>query len=583
MKLTEFEIFYNTPFTDFQNTIHFQSDKERDEYFSKTYKKRTFKSPFDFVKDRLVLKASVSTDKTYGANYLRFKNQYELGRWYYCYITNTVYINEKVTEFDLIVDTTMTFLQGDITKYLNNAYVDRQSLTSDDFKHYARWLMTNDDVLKFPKQYRHQSINPWHNYYVVFTTSVDLSSDFGSDKDPKLTTSSGQTYDGIVSPVNLYVCKSQDAFSKVTKILSKYPWISQNINNVAIIPGDVVDKSDLLEVKDIQNDDLGKAEIYHFKDGAKTKSVELDGLKFSLKTIKKNFDYKENFPEILMREEYASIELNSWDGQRLDIDPTFLPSKGLNIFAQSTFGYHNEIRCIIDQYQSSGENSLKGLYRGSYANNAIIFSVFDDIPVLVDNYKLSMASNAHQRELANSRTISGRIREITDTSKNRDSIKDKLFNALTLTTSLSGHVAKNGLSMFNDEYEHYRDLNAQLADKAISAPSVGAQNNSQSFNISAGIFGITAKFTSIGEGYAEQVIRYHNTFGYDFQGHTVKVYPIDTMPKMNFLKVTGNFTIPDVPAQFVQQLQTVLENGVKFWKPTENGNPFDQDLLDNMK
>lgn len=580
-KLTDFEIFYNTPFTDFQNTIHFSSNQQRDEYFPKTYKMKRFSTAFNFVRDRLVLRATVSTADTYGANYLRFKNQFENGRWYYCYITNTIYINNAVTEFDLIVDTTMTFLQGDITKYLNNAYVERQSLTNASFKHYARWLMTNNDVLSFPKQYRHQATQPWKTYYVIFTASVDLSADFGTEKNPKLTTSSGQSYDGIVSPINLYVTRSQEDFVKVTKALANYPWISQNIDNIAIVPSDIVDHNDLVRITDIKNKDLKETELYRFKDGGKTKTVEFDVMKYSQADIKKYLGYKDDYPEILMREEYASIELNAWDGQRLDVDPTFLPDKGLNIFAQATFGYHNEIRCIIDQYRSSGENSVKGLYRGSYANNAIIFNVFDDIPVLVDNYKLSKASNAHQRELANSRTISGRIREITDTSKNRDSLKDKFFNALSLTTSLAGGVAKNGLSMFNDEYEHYRDLNAQLADKAISAPSVSAQNNSQSFNIAAGIFGITAKFTSIGQGYAEQVMRYHNTFGYDFQGHNVKVYPIDSMPKMNFLKVTGNITIPDVPAQFVQQLQTVLENGVKFWKPTQNGNPFDQDLLDN--
>lgn len=46
-----------------------------------------------------------------------------------------------------------------------------------------------------------------------------------------------------------------------------------------------------------------------------------------------------------------------------------------------------------------------------------------------------------------------------------------------------GGVAKNASSQFTSEWEYYRDQNAKFADLAISAPTVGEQNNSQSFNI----------------------------------------------------------------------------------------------------
>lgn len=54
---------------------------------------------------------------------------------------------------------------------------------------------------------------------------------------------------------------------------------------------------------------------------------------------------------------------------------------------------------------------------------------------------------------------------------------------------------------------------------AISAPSIGSQNNSQSFNMSKGIFGVTVRFASIGAENMERVLTYYNTFGFDFRGN----------------------------------------------------------------
>lgn len=589
MILTEIDAFYNTPFTDFQNTIHFANNDERDEFFNGRYNMLHFEEPFNMVKDRLVLNTKLSTIETYGLNYLRFRNQFDGNKWYYCFVTASSYINNGVTQLGLVVDTVMTFLQGDFTPYLNNVEVMRQSLNNAKFDYYRDWLMTNNDTLKFPKRYTAQRIEKWKDFFVIFTTSVDLTSDFGTSDNPTLTTSEGQTYDGIVSPVDLYCMKSQSNFTTLMHNLKNYPWIAQNINNVAVVPADIVDEGDLKLITNAKNAGVNAAHVYKFKQNGRTKTVHLDDLSFKEDELPELFGFDDGVPEYATREEYTNIELTGWNGQRVSLAPVFLPrGKGMSMVAQAVFGYHNEIRVFPDQYQSSeSENSIQGLYRGTYANKAIIFDVFDDIPVLVDNYKLAKANTAHQRQLGNDRTIGGRWREATNPNNN---INDRFFNAMELTTGILGgglsplNVAKNALGQFTDEYEHYRDLNAQLADMAISAPSVDSQNNSQSFNMSAGIFGVTAKFSSIGEENMRQVERYHGTFGFDFQGQIVPVESIDSLPLENFLKVSGNFTIPNVPAQFAQQLKVTLENGVKFWhNPNKLDNPFTQDLTYNRE
>lgn len=586
MKLTEIDFFYNTPFNDFQNFIHFKTDKERDDFFTGRYNMKVYEPArrFNFVKDRLELRTRLTTLETYGLNYLRFRSMFDNDRWYYARVMNVRYINDGVTALDLVLDVVTTFMQGDFTKDLGLVQVQRMSLAKNHIYKWRKWLMTNNDVLSFPKSYTRQFIEAWKNYFVVFTTSVSLLDDFGTEDDPKLKTSVGQTYDGIVSPVDLYCCKSQDDFTSLMRYLKDYPWISQNINNVAIIPSEVVDEKDLVKVRDAKQDGINSANIYQFKNKGKTRSFIMNNITLPKENFDEYFNFDDSIPFWALRQEYANIELNAWNGQQVTLAPIFLPDYGLKMIAQSTFGYHNEIRCFPDQYKDDGENSINGLYRGTYINQGITFDVFDDIPVLVDNYKLGKAQTAHQRALNNDRQISSRISDVLNPNK---SLQDRFFNAVSLTTSLAGGgvlgVAKNALGQFTSEWEYYRDQNAKFADMAISAPSVGSQNNSQSFNMSKGIFGVTVRFASIGAENMERVLTYYNTFGFDFSGQLLHLEKPDTLPMLNYYQFAGNWVLPGVPPQFMEQLKVQCQNGIKLWKNNGTDNPFTQNTRFNME
>lgn len=586
MKLTEIDFFYNTPFNDFQNFIHFKTDKERDDFFTGRYNMKVYEPArrFNFVKDRLELRTRLTTLETYGLNYLRFRSMFDNDRWYYARVMNVRYINDGVTALDLVLDVVTTFMQGDFTKDLGLVQVQRMSLAKNHIYKWRKWLMTNNDILSFPKSYTRQFIEAWKNYFVVFTTSVSLLDDFGTEDDPKLKTSVGQTYDGIVSPVDLYCCKSQDDFTSLMKYLKDYPWISQNINNVAIIPSEVVDDKDLVKVRDAKQDGINSANIYQFKNKGKTRSFVMNNITLPKENFDEYFNFDDSIPFWALRQEYANIELNAWNGQQVTLAPIFLPDYGLKMIAQSTFGYHNEIRCFPDQYKDDGENSINGLYRGTYINQGITFDVFDDIPVLVDNYKLGKAQTAHQRALNNDRQISSRISDVLNPNK---SLQDRFFNAVSLTTSLAGGgvfgVAKNALGQFTSEWEYYRDQNAKFADMAISAPSVGSQNNSQSFNMSKGIFGVTVRFASIGTENMERVLTYYNTFGFDFSGQLLHLEKPDTLPMLNYYQFAGNWVLPGVPPQFMEQLKVQCQNGIKLWKNNGTDNPFVQNTRFNME
>ena len=566
MKLTYFDFYYNTPF-DLTNTMHFDSFDQRDEFFSGDVYNRTQVAPaqpFNFVRDRLTLKASISTEDCNGLNYCRFWNEFQ-HEWYYCFVERTEYINDRVTKLYLVCDVLMTFTQGEFTNDVGQVYVDRMSATQEEINNDRLFLMTNDDVLKMPKQYRHKDLQYWEELTVVFTSSVDLTGDFGTENDPKLKTSKGQTHDNLTSPVDIYVAEDEEHFNKFMEGLADYPWIAQNINDVALLPTDVVDINDFEEIK--AKNDFVSHNLYKFKNNTHTSSVEADELKVNnFDELKAKFGLV-GYPDFIFREGYTNIDLTNWQGQQIKIDPVLLNGYTMKIMCQATFGYHNEIDCFVDQYNDGGENSITGLYRGSYKDNAIIFKDFNSIPVLIDNYKLGKANTAHQRALANSNTFTGKVNRVLDSNND---IQDRFMSALSLTssvTSLSGIAG--GLT---SDYDYYRKQRAEFADMAISAPTVDQQDTSNGFAIGRYHYGLTTHYSGIDASDADKVVRYHANFGFDY-GNTLKyLNPISTKKVVGYYKFTGAYSIGFVPSQFNAQLKLQFENGVRMYR--YNGDPY---------
>lgn len=566
MKLSEFDFYYNVP-VDLENTIHFDSNEQRDSFFdSGVYGHSTYdpKRRFNFVRDRLTLNATLPTDMVNGLNYVRFRNEFDNDNYMYCFVERTEYINNNVTRLYLVADVVMTYLQGEWTNSIGKAYVKRMSATESEINKDKLFLLTNDDVLAFPKQYTHKDLEYWEDLDVVFTTSADLTSDFGTEKDPKLKTSVGSTHDALTSPVDVYVAQSEDKFKDFMKELSNYPWIAQNINDVFLVPKDILDEKDL-EDFDAKNSFV-KDNLKKFKNNSFTKSVDLEKLEvISSGHLKANFGLP-RVPDFVLRHGYTNITLTNWQGQEVDIDPQYLNDYQMRVVAQSVFGYHNEIDVFVDRYKDGGENSVTGLYRGSYKDNAIIFKDFASIPVLIDNYKLGKANTAHQRELANQNTFTGRVNRVLD---NNNDWQDRLMSAVSLTsnvTSLSG--IGSGLS---NDYEYYRRQQAQFQDMAIAAPTLQNQSTANGFAIGHFHFGVTAHYSAISFKDALKVVRYHALFGFDYQGTFQNLNPINDQSKIAFYSISGSYNVPNVPSQFLAQLKVQLNKGVRFYK--FNGNP----------
>ncbi len=55
-------------------------------------------------------------------------------------------------------------------------------------------------------------------------------------------------------------------------VLSSYPWISQNINNIAIVPADMIDHTDFETFHSEKTPALNQTGFYQLKENGKTKT-----------------------------------------------------------------------------------------------------------------------------------------------------------------------------------------------------------------------------------------------------------------------------------------------------------------------
>lgn len=581
MELTKFLFFKDTPLTNFVDTIHFDSNAERDNFFvnQNHYKKMdTPPREFNFLRDRSTV--TVSVDNYYdwtGVNYCTFLSGFDNKR-YYAFVTKIAYDNSSIVA-TLLIDVVMTFTQGNVLESLNNLIIQRQHLDFVNYKKYLKVLQTNNDIIETKtNRYIHNDLRNFRDIFVVFQSAVDLTSDFGNKDNPDYDTSDGGSFDLLASPIDVYILRLE-RFRGLMEILKKYSWVAQNITVVNVIPLELLNADSMVEVEMASPNHYT---IYKLKDGGESKEKQLDGLNYDLLDLCDLYGIDPVQEMHLLRNGYFTLELYSWDGQEVLLDPAFLDENtGLQLQAKAVYGYQNELRVFPLDYQSSDQEKNYTvdddirIYKGTFLNNCFVFDNFTSLPILVDNAQLARASTANRRQLEESKLLTNRIK---DTFSDKTTITDKFFNAASVLSDLS---PRGLLGKMTDEYEFYRNQKAEFADNKLKTPTLSSQNKGNAFQISNRIFGITLKLSAPKKEELDIVRRYYQALGYEMNLNGEKLSDVHSMSVCNYLQFTGNFYLPDVPTEYIAMLKPLFENGVRFWHNNNTGYPMQTPILLN--
>ncbi len=597
-KLTTFTFFYNTPLVDFSNTIHFKNNEERDEFFKNHYKKIQIKQKFNWIKDKSTVNLPIDYWKLQGVNYCTFLSEFEENRRYYAYVIDYSYINDKVTQVELLLDPIMTFTQGNILTNIPNIEVIRQHLSYKMYRENIDYLKNNDDVLKtFTKRYFYSDTVSFDGFYCLIYSTVSLNGNFGNVNNPNIDTSTGSRVDFITSPVNLYLTEEGN-FTRLMDELKGYPWITQNFKKVILIPKVFITNDMVYKVKIKgfgQIDYLYKLKNNAVSTGEKAEKLFVP-LNLSMNDLYKLYGLNAVQEKHLLRNEYATFEIYTYDGQNLNIDLGKLDENtGIKFRVEDIVGYDNEIRVHLENYKADTTNyildrpgagfehvnpNIDGKYRqGSYFNDSIYFKNWDTIPVLVDTGRLNLSKNANLRRYAESNLITNEAKRVIQPN---NTLKDRFFAAASIISNLN---PRKLFGRFSDEYEYYRQLKAKTADLALEAPTISNQSTGNSFNIKNDIFGITIKLSKASKSEMDKIRKYYGAFGYQFEKQNTSLDKIDSMNIANYVQFKGSWYLPNenIDVALNEMMKAQFENGVRLWHNNGTDNPMTQDLSQNKR
>ena len=577
MKATQFTFFKNTPLTNFQNTIHFNSNKERDDHFLSgghypTLTAQTSR-PFNFIRDKGELIIAESYNNMRGVNYCTFLSEFENVR-YYAYVIRYEWAGDGAVRVYLLVDGIMTYTQGNVLETLPNLDIKRQHLSLAEYDRRIFELKNNNDVIKtYTKNYFKTDQILFDDLIVLISSSVTLKGNFGSVDKPKMKTASGKQFDYVTSPLNLYAC-DRDNFNKLMDKLSDYPWIAQNIKSMSLLPK-IFMEDNLTVINFGSGDSLSGVDYLYNITGSRTNKKTLNA---ELVKLSKNYTELYNMFELdarderhLLRNEYTTTELYNYSGSQFFVDNGLLNRKrGLKFLGDIITGHANELKVYVDGYRSEYLGN-----RASHHNDSISVNQFDDVPMLIDSYNLALSKNANQRALAESKLVTNRASNLFsgDTSP-----KDKFFDAMSLASNLS---PSNLFGKFSDEHEFYRSQQAEFKDMALEPSSVTNQTTGNAFNIANRIFGIHLKYSKPALSEMKKIRKYYKMFGYEINDSSSRLDKVNSMTICNYVQFSGSWFIPYADISINEMMKAQFENGVRLWHANGTADPTKQDVLLN--
>lgn len=658
---THFVFFANTPLTNMSKYMNFGSNQARDEFFDTVYGKYKVldisQRNFNMVRDRLTVNITYEFDRgtfnnersfidnMIGVNYCYFYDENSRKR-FYCQVVKTEYVNDAVTKFYLAMDVLTTFFQGDFAKNIGTVHIIRQHLPKAKYKDNLYLLASRDKLQcspprvikqfyyklgavfpekKIDKSTKNKAITYKEDIsklYVVFQSSADLSADFGTIDEPKLKTSGGTIIDYVTSPVDVYAIKMKEA-NKYFDKLGDYPWIEQNIKNINIIPDNFIDSGMLEEVT---QKSVHVAGLKKFKDGSVSKlntGKDLDSIDIPFtqadKYISKKFSLSDVFKEEkhLFNSGYFKYFCTNWSGANLELQPEKLPDGDLKWGVKTILGYDNKIMFFPRLYNNDNENlyyeqgkehNISNKFqidvpRGEYIGASLMFNSWDTLPILIDNYKMSLANSAYDRKLSEENRLGNQFNNFMQDPFSQKGLYGGMNTLGTVFGGagsamtagfgagglggglLSGGLAVGGnlLGNWKSEYEYYRNQKAQFDQMKIQRPTETTQNIGNSFSYKNGTFGVSVKLYAVTKEDYMRALRYHKSVGYQWDTYS-KLDSVTTMSHVNYVQFDGDWIMGEIPSEFQQVAKQLFREGVSVYhNPNRIADPFSDDILNNKR
>lgn len=333
---------------------------------------------------------------------------------FYYFINDVKYIAPNTTQLDVQLDVWQTYYDrlSFGMCYVNKGHVGIANENSS--QHNLSDYLTDTEGLNIGDEYEitYQWFFNFQNEtpYIVLMSNTSLEGDFGSVANPKLRTSPGGINDGMPSGARAYALTA-DNFMKFMQNIADYPWVSQGITMITVVPRVFCQLSPTtVEIAGVTANGLAP-------------NPDADGKSFLLYDIYDHYDipdrYKHLFKfytapysfiemtglnggEVILKNECMTIGVSA-DGKK---DATLVRTRsvcappmirGLVMpLGYNTSGASSDSGDIsIDYYAPDGSKRTTTIGGGEFMDMCVQFDNFPQFSIVNNMYLYYMASNTH--------------------------------------------------------------------------------------------------------------------------------------------------------------------------------------------
>lgn len=421
----------NVPWdSSYRDIVRFDSESARDDYFA-SLADQSFHldlSHLVYLRYGEPVRINVPFSAVAHCNYLVVHNPLQpvpgptsrVPDTFYYFINDVAYIAPNTTQLNIQLDVWQSYYQY---IHFGMAYIVKghAGIANENVSEHAslQMYLTEPEGLDIGSEYDvvTQSFHNLAEYtgnatanqpWVIFTCSANLSDvdGWGDKSNPEIKTSSAQSVLGGLSGIGCYAARVRD-FKNVIRGLIDYPWITQCINYITIVPAIMV------EVEDDPAFTINGGDVYY----PKAFNTNFDEVTFYNADAQFNWDTVLNGRYAHLKKfqtyPYSAWELTSQAGGEIVLKPEFVgvtlsdeikfivqssicpPDVRMMVFPRS----YNDMNIVINNasWDGAGNHIETPMFAGDAMDMAMTVTDFPQISIANDSYALYMASTQHQR------------------------------------------------------------------------------------------------------------------------------------------------------------------------------------------
>lgn len=490
----------------YQHTIYFSSKSDQSSYFL-GLAKYNFK---DCTYQRLVrnkCRVQVNADDIYDCNYLMYRNTAYGNKWFYAFIQSVEYVNDITSEITFEIDVMQTWF---FDYKLGMSFVEREHTSTDELFEHIKQENLYTEELRINK-YTYQSVGKM-NVCALTSKNSDGSA------------ATGRTINGVYTPLNVIAGIPADDPESVNAVLNEFVSAGQEDAIVALYQypawmGDASTKEPVIRDETI--------------------NVNLTDLHGYVPRNKKLFAYPFNYLVVSNNEgQTAELKLENWSSGHIGE----FRQVGVFITTPCILMYPRNYRGAINDYDSGLTISnfpicafAGDVYKAYIAQNksSIGFSIFSSVISGIGS------------------TLSGGV---------TGAIVGSAGGPITSAGGALMGAASGGANILSTVGSLY----AKAEDIKNIPPQVHGQAQCDSLNVGIQRIGYTWMQMSIRASIAQQIDWYFDMFGYTIK--RVKVPNRNVRPHWTYTKTIGCVVTGSVPADDMNKICQIYDNGITFWK-----------------